>query len=467
MTTSETVARPGRDQVRTRSYTFAVADGRVPGLGHAPALMRRPLDFLAGLPAQGDLVEISLGPRRAYLACHPDLVNEVLVRTRVYDKGGPLFDKVRLLIGDGLVSAPWEVHRRLRRLMQPAFHHGRLDGYLQLMAEEIDRVLSTWRAGQAIDVNEALHSLTLRITARTMFATDVAESRILNEVAACMPIIMRGVYQRTVAPVDWWEKLPLPGNRRFDQVRARMLAVIGETIELQRRDGTDHGDLLSILVAARDGDEAARLSDAEVFDQVMTLLIGGTETTANAIGWVLHVLAQNPPVEAAVHAEIAGVLERSGGDTPGVADIAAFDYTGRVLQETLRLYPPAWVLTRVTTQDTDLGGRHLPRGSIVLYSPYAMGHSGALFADPEHFDPDRWLPARAREIPPGAFTVFGGGSRKCIGDTFGLAEATLTIANIAHRFWLRPVPGARPHTAIPRASLGTGPYPMVPWLRRP
>lgn len=433
--------------------------------------MRRPLDFLAGLPAQGDLVEIDLGPRRAYLACHPDLVAEVLVRSRVYDKGGPLFDKVRLLIGDGLVSAPWEVHRRLRRLMQPAFHSGRQDGYLQLMAEEIDRVLATWHEGEALDVNEALHALTLRITARTMFATDVAESRILAEVAACMPIIMRGVYQRTVAPVDWWEKLPLPANRRFDEVRQRMLAVIGETIELQRRDATDHGDLLSILVAARDGDGsgdgAGQLTDAEVFDQVMTLLIGGTETTANAIVWVLHVLAHHPQIEARVHAEIADVLERSGGRTPGVADLPALGYTARVLHETLRLYPPAWVLTRLTTEDTELGGRHLPRNTIVLYSPYAMGHDGALFEDPEHFDPDRWLPERAQQIPPGAFTVFGGGSRKCIGDTFGLAEATLTIANIAHRFWLRPTPGARPHTAIPRASLGTGPYPMVPWLRRP
>ncbi|CAO5153950.1 Cyclooctatin synthase [Frankia sp. AiPs1] len=452
----------------TGSYTFAVADGRLPGLGHTGQLWRRPLAFLASLPAQGDLVQIDLGPRPAYLACHPDLVNEVLVRARIYDKGGPLFDKVRLLIGDGLVSAPWELHRRLRRMMQPAFHSGRLGGYLQLMQEEITSVLDEWREGVPIDISEALHTLTLRITARTMFATDVAGKPIVAEVAECMPIIMRGVYQRTVAPFDWWEKIPLPANRRFDEVRQRILTIIGETVETQRRDATDHGDLLSILISARD-DEAApgatappRLTDAEVFDQVMTLLIGGTETTANAIAWVLHVLAENPRVEAGVHAELAGVV---GDRPPRVADIPALQYTARVLHETLRLYPPAWVLTRLTTEDTELGGHALPKGSIVLYSPYAMGHSAALFDDPERFDPDRWLPERARAIPAGAFTAFGGGSRKCIGDTFGLAEATLTIASIAHRFWLRPVAGARPHTAVPRAALGTGPYPMLAWRR--
>ncbi|GAA3191319.1 cytochrome P450 [Dactylosporangium siamense] len=441
--------------------TFAVAPGAVPVLGHALQLWRRPLGFLKQLPALGDLVEIRLGSRPAYLACHPDVVMQVLLDSRTFDKGGPLFEKARLLVGNGLVSSEWEDHRHQRRMLQPAFHHARMRGYVSLMAEEIDAVTDAWHEGEAFDVSDAMHALTLRITARTMFGTTVGD-RAIPEVAYCMPIIMRGVYQRMVAPVGWHEKVPTPGNRRFDAVRARMHDVIRETIEDTRRSAVDRGDLLSILVNARDDETGGKLTDEEIYDQVMTLLIGGTETTGNTMAWVFHILGQHPEVERRLHAEIDDVL---GGRAPGFDDLPRLTFTWQVLQETLRMYPPAWLLTRTTTKETELAGRRIAPGSIVMYSPYAQGHNPALFPDPEVFDPDRWLPERAKGLPRGAMVPFSMGNRKCIGDTFGQAETTLTLATIATGWRLRPQAGAGPQTAVPKASLGTGRLLMLPRRR--
>jgi len=263
---------------------------------------------------------------------------------------------------------------------------------------------------------------------------------------------MRGVYQRMVAPFGWQEKLPTPGNRRYNSVRAEMHGVITQTIRAWRRDGTDHGDVLSILVG-HDG-----LSDDEVYDQVMTMLIGGTETTGNTMAWVFHLLARHPEVERRLHEELDTVL---GGRLPDYDDLPKLDYTWRVLTETLRMYPPAWLLTRVTTRATELAGHPLPAGAIVLYSPYALSRSPRHFDDPDRFDPDRWLPGRSADVPRGAMVPFSAGNRQCIGEAFGQAETTLALAGIASR-WRLLAGSQQPGTGRPRASLGTGPLFMTP-----
>ena len=423
----------------------------MPVLGHALKMWRRPLQFIASLPAQADLVELRFGPRRAYLAASPEMTMAVLLDARTFDKGGPLFDKARALVGNGLVSSGFDDHRTQRRMVQPAFHRSRMPGYAALMREEIDTTVRSWQPGVPFDVSDAMHALTLRITARTIFATTVGDQAV-EVVSRCMPLIMRGVYQRMVAPLGWKEKLPLPGNRRYNSVRAEMHEVITETIRAWRRDGTDHGDVLSILV----GNQG--LSDDEVYDQVMTMLIGGTETTGNTMAWVFHLLSQHPEVERRLHGELATVL---GGRLPDFEDLPRLEYTWRVLTETLRMYPPAWLLTRVATRDTELAGHPLPAGAIVLYSPYALSHDSRHFDDPERFDPDRWLPERAADVPRGAMVPFSAGNRQCIGEAFGQAETTLALAGIASRWRLLAGSGT-PGGGRPRASLGTGPLFMTP-----
>jgi cytochrome P450 len=444
-----------------KPWRVATAPGAVPVLGHALRMWHRPHDFVASLPDVGDLVEIRFGPRRAYLACDAGLAAQVLQEARTFDKGGPLFDKARLLVGNGLVSSEWEDHRYQRRMLQPVFHPSRMAGYVALMAGEIDAALAEWREGVPFDVSDVMHALTLRITGRTMFATAIG-GRAVSEVSYCMPVIMRGVYQRMVAPLGWHEKLATPGNRRFDQVRARMHAVIHDTIQEQAATGGDPGSLLSILLSSRDEETNAALTEEELYDQVMTLLIGGTETTGNIMSWAFYMLSQHPQIQARMHAEIDDVLD---GRALSFEDLPRLEYTWQVLTETLRMFPPAWLLTRTTTRETELAGVLLHPGDTVMYSPYALGRSPRFFDDPDTFDPDRWSPERAKGASRGANLAFGAGNRKCIGDNFGQAETTLTLASIARQWRLDLAPGARPHTRIPKASLGTGRLKMIPRRR--
>ncbi|MFF3838317.1 cytochrome P450 [Streptomyces sp. NPDC001930] len=429
--------------------TPAEAPHGLPVVGHALQLWRRPLPFLRELSGHGDLVTLRLGRHRAYLAVGVDAVRTVLHDPRTFDKGGPLFEKARLLVGDGLVSSDFATHRRQRLLMQPAFGTSRLPGYTRLMAEQIDTTLDRWQHGRTLDVGREMHTLALEVAARTMFGAQLGE-RAIAEVVASMPWVMRGVYRRMLVPADWVHRLPLPANRRFDRARATMHRAIADTVRSYRRAGQDHGDVLSILVSSQD-ERGTSLSDAEIHDQVMTLLIGATEPPGSALTWVFQLLSQNPEAERALQAEADDVLRGGPARAVAAADLARLEYTRHIVLEALRLYPPAWLLSRIATQDTDLLGHPVPKGATVLFSPYQLHHDQEVFPDPSRFDPGRWRSpspaARAALLP------FGAGNRKCIGDEVALTELSLVVAAVASRFRLRAVPGttARP---VARASLG-------------
>ncbi|TQK50161.1 pentalenene oxygenase [Streptomyces sp. SLBN-118] len=437
------------------------APGKIPVLGHAIALLRQPLEFLTSLPAHGDLVEVRLGPRRAFMVCRPELAQQVLLNPRTFDKGGPLFEAARLLVGNGLVTSGWAENRIQRRLVQPAFHPGRMAAYVGVMREEIDDALAAWETDRAFDLNAALHALTIRVTMRTLFSTTIG-SRAVAEVQHCLPVVLGGIYRRMIAPIGLLHQLPTPGNRQFDQARARLRTIIDATVQARRSSGSHNEDLVSILIGAQDEENGKSFTDDEIRDQVMTLLIGGTETTASALAWALHLLGRHPEAEQELQTEVDAVLgERM---LPDFHDLPALDYTRRTITEALRLYPPAWILTRTTTVATELAGKPLAPGTIVLFSPYVLGRDPHVFPDPERFDPDRWLPGRVSSAQRGAMVPFSAGSRKCIGDSFGMAEATLALAAVSARWQLRPVPGTvvRPK---PKAALNTGPLLMLPRQR--
>ncbi|MFE3776289.1 cytochrome P450 [Streptomyces sp. NPDC059122] len=261
-----------------------------------------------------------------------------------------------------------------------------------------------------------------------------------------------GVFRRMflVPPLD---RLPTRGNRAYQSAHARLRRTCDRIIAERRADGTDHGDLLSALVAARDVEDGGRgMTDAEISDTILTFFLAGTETTASTVAWALDLLARHPEIEQRLHTEVDTVLR---GNPATYADLPRLELTGRIVTETLRLYPAAWFLTRSVTEDTRLGRHLLPAGTSLVYSPYLIHHRSDLYADPETFDPDRWDPERPQP-PRSAFIPFAIGARKCIGDTFATTEATLALADITARWSLKYLPGHDRTRPILGASLGTG-----------
>ncbi|MGW0820734.1 cytochrome P450 [Streptomyces sp. NPDC002845] len=407
------------------------------------------------MPARGDLVELRLGPLRAWVVCHPELVHQMLMDTRTFDKGGPQYDRLRLLMGDGIVTCPQESHRRQRKLLQPAFRPSRIADYTELMGEEAESVCREWRTGQKVDVSAALVTLTTRVTSRVLFSDSLDDTR-AAEVRNCLGTIVRGLFVRTVVPVDAPFRVPLPANRRYRRAVDRLHGIT-DSIIAERRQGAPRDDLLgTLLEAARDDGEAATATEQEVHDQLITLLLTGVETTALCVASAFSLLAQHPEAESRLHSEVDAVL--AGRQRPGPDELARLVYTRCVVTETLRHSPPGWLFTRITTRETDLAGCRLPRGATVLYSPYLLHHDPASFPDPGRFLPDRWLPGQTTAAPHGAMLPFATGNRKCLGDALAVAEATVAVATIAGRWRLRHLPGPLEQ---PRPAVTLGPRSLV------
>ncbi|MFC8278309.1 cytochrome P450 [Streptomyces sp. NPDC057271] len=434
----------------------AVAPGALPVVGHAVSLIRDPLGFLTDVGSQAELVEVRLGPQPAVLVCDPDLTRQVLVNARTFDKGGRLFDKIRHTAGDGLVSSLWPIHRRHRPLVQPAFHPRQLPRYAEVMHEEAAACTRSWRSGDQIDLTTVMQHYTLRVLLRTLFSATTA-APFLDNIQRSVPIVLRGAYQRAMNPVDLLERIPLPVNRRFNAALNSTRRIAATIISQYQHSGTDHGDLLSMLLAARDEKTGEGMTAEEINDHVFTLLIAGTETTASLVAWTFYLLGRHPHVARRLHDE----LDKLPTDRPvDLVGIRALDHTRRILLETLRLYPATWLLTRMTTTDHELGGYRLPADTTIIYSPYLIHRRPNIFPDPNLFDPDRWLPERAAAIPRSAFIPFGGGSRKCIGEDFGIVEATIALVTIA-RGWTLEAIDDRPVRPLPRIALSPGALPMT------
>ncbi|MEV0679165.1 cytochrome P450 [Actinosynnema sp. NPDC050436] len=417
---------------RAAASSIPVARGAVPFLGHSPAVLRGPVDFLTSLIGQGDLVRISFGPVKAVVVCDPDLAQRVFVDDRTYDKGGPFSDRAREMVGNNVAFCPHAEHRRQRRLLQPAFHPDRLPGYGRTMSACVAEAVGGWRDGEVLDVPAQMTVLTTRILTATMFSDALTPAE-LHRSQLDADVLTTGFIFRVVMP-DSVLRLPLPVNRRYMRANERIHRAVGKVVAARRADPADRGDLLSALLDAYDSESIGTdrtLSDEEVVNQVMTFHLAGSETTATALAWALHLLATHPDVERRLHAEVDAAL---GGRVAEFADLPALPLTGRVLTEALRLYAPVWLLTRKVTEDTELGGYHLPAGTVVAVCPHLVHHRSDLHPEPERFDPDRWDPARGTPPPRTAFVPFAHGARKCIGDRFALVEGTLALASIAARW---------------------------------
>lgn len=437
-------------------YSIVAAVNRFPLLGHVPQLIRQPLELFRWLRAQGDIVIIRLGRAPAYVINHPDLIRQLLVSGAKDFEKGLQFEKARPYIGNGILTSNGPLHLRQRRLMQPAFHQAQVARYAEVMRKGAAAMLESWRHGQEVAMNEQFLVYTVKVLTRALFSTEV-EAGVISEFTDAMTCLLEGLTVRVALPFRFFERLPTRGNRRFNEGRVRLRAIIKRIITAHREKAMDCGDLLSMLASSGGDDRGVRLSDEQLHDEMMTMLIAGTETTANTLSWVCHLLGQHPEVQERVRAEVDTALD---GRPIGMEDLRKLGYTRQVLNETLRLYPAVWLLSRRPIADVELGGHRIPQGSHVLFSPYALHRDPTLYPEPERFQPERWSQehAGAKGGSRETFIPFGAGLRGCIGEPYAWAEMLIFLSSLVTRWRLCPIAG-RPVRPVIQGSLQ--PYQLV------
>ena len=404
--------------------------------GTTPLQHGRPLEVLADWSRKyGDVVSWRIFHLRVYLLNHPDDIETVLVtRQRSFIKVRGLRAN-RQALGDGLLTSEGDFWLRQRRLIQPAFHRDRVAAYTPVMTARAAEMLDGWRDGEVRDIHRELMNLTLEIAAETLFGVSVSHEAV--RIHAALEVLMAA----NTTPYRLYplmRHLPTPGNRRYTRA-VRELDRIVYSIIAQRRARTstsaapnapENGDLLSRLLDAADED-GSRMTDRQLRDECITLLLAGHETTALALSWASYLLAQHNAAQEALHAELDRVL---GGRSPSFEDLHRLPYTEAVVREALRLYPPAWLMPRLATEDLDIHGYHIRKGTSVVMSQWIVHRDPRWFADPERFDPGRWSEEFARKLPRFAYFPFGGGPRICVGGSFAMIETVLLLATIAQRF---------------------------------
>jgi cytochrome P450 len=412
------------------------------GLGLLLALRRDPLGTLSGLRREhGPLVRLRT-PRLpfsasspVYLVSEPDAIGEALTRTHhEYGKGrrDGVVPLARLL-GQGLLTSDRDLHRRQRRLIQPMFHQSRIAGYAAVFAGLADLTAARWPDGGCRDARREMTELTLAIIARTVFDVDLDDG--------VVTAIRAAVGSNRSGPLT-----PAAIARRARRARADLDSIVYRMIADRRASGTDGHDVLHLLLAVRDAETGAPMPDELVRDEAMTLLLAGHETTANALAWALHLLSGDPVRQERLRGELPGRV-------PELDDVAGLGYTAAVWRETLRLYPPAWLVPRRLTQDRVVAGYPLVAGSILLLSPYVTHRDPRFWPEPDAFRPERWLADPRPDRPRYAYFPFGGGPRQCIGNEFADLEGVLTLAALLRRVEVRPAPGTPAPVPRPQVTL--------------
>lgn len=413
----------GADHETSAKRLPPVASGR-----KLRALVRDPLKYFQAIASDyGDIVCYRPAPDIAYLINHPDYVRHVLVdNNRNYSKEthtNQVFNKV---VAEGLLTTEGEVWRKQRRMLQPAFHRSRLEPMDVMVAEATGSMLRRWEdlrtRGQAVDIAREMAALTLTVTTQALFGVSLG-----SEVREIGEMVNRAVAQ-----------LEKPSDPRVKESMDQLDAVVYRIIRQRRQDFRDGGDLLSSMILARDSDSGEAMSDEELRNQIMTLMLAGYETTASALTWTWYLLSQNPEAFQRMRAEARAILQ---GAAPHYGDLERLVYTRQVLNEGMRLFPPAWTLGRRALGEDEIGGYHVAPGTTIAICLYTLHRHPLFWEEPEVFDPDRFSAERSAGRHKFAYVPFGAGPRQCIGNTFGLMEASLVLAHVAQHFELRLAPG--------------------------
>ena len=406
-------------------------------LGDALTLLRRVAR------EYGDIVRIPVAFGDRILLNHPDWIEQLLVvQQSKFHKSTLSKEATERLLGQGLLISEGEFWRRQRRLAQPAFHRARINEYATTMVQITRAHVDEWRTGDVRDVAHEMMSLTLDIAVRTLFGTTLPGEA--EQVGRAVSFLMRYSLGRARSPVAIPASWPTPRNRRADREYELLDSVVYRIIDERRaqKNSAQHTDLLSLLMGAMDED-GSQMTPKQLRDEIMTLFLAGHETAALTLSWTWYLLSENRAAESRLHEELSSVL---AGRAPGVADLEKLPYLQAVVSESLRLYPPAYLLARTSIAPCNIGGYDFPTGTTVLASQWVMHRDPRYFDEPDSFRPERWLDGLAGRLPAGAYFPFGDGPRRCIGQSFALMESALVLAAVAQRFQFRLVPG---HPVVP------------------
>jgi cytochrome P450 len=401
-----------------------------PILGSLPEARRDPIRlFLTAFRDHGEVVRFRFGPLVGHLVSSPAGVNHILAENnKNYGKQTRGYKNLRYVLGNGLLTSEGDLWKRQRRIAQPAFHRQRIGSFAQAMVRASEDAAAGLEArrGQVVDVAAEMVRLTLRIVGETLLGYDPSDAA--DQVGSALAFLLHVANERTSRIVPLPPVLPTAQNRRFRRALATLDGVVLRMIAERRRTPGERGDLLSMLMEAKDAETGEAMDDRQLRDEAMTVLLAGHETTANALTWTFLLLSRYPAALRELRAELAQVL---GGRSPALDDLPRLPFTRMVLQESMRLYPPAWIIARSATGPDEIGGYRIPAGSIVFVSPYVVHRHPRLWDDPEEFDPQRFSSERA--LPKGAYFPFGGGPRLCIGNAFATMEAELVLATLLQR----------------------------------
>ena len=401
------------------------------------AFRRDPIAYLRKAAADhGDVVRLPLTRQPLFLINHPDYIKDIFVTSQKQFKKGRGLERAKKLLGDGLLTSEDPYHLRQRRLIQPAFHRQRIAAYGEQMTRYADKTSAGWGNGETRDMAEEMLHLALAIVGKTLFNAEVEGEA--GEIGDALTEVFALFHTLMLPMADLLEKLPIPSVRRFARARARLDVTIYRLIEEHRASGEDRGDLLSMLLMARDEDDGGSMTDLQVRDEALTIFLAGHETTANALAWTWYLLSQHPDSEAKFHAELDIVL---AGRTPTLDDLPNLSFTRKLLAEALRMYSPAWVVGRRVLSDYTLEDYRLKRGDIVLMSQAVMHYDPRFWTNPEQFDPERWTAEAEAARPKFAYFPFGGGPRVCIGEQFAWMEEMLLLAALGQQWRMRLAPG--------------------------
>lgn len=412
-----------------------------PLVGHFPAYGRDPLGFMLNAAKVGGVVPIQMGPFPAVLVTDPAAIEQVLVTNNKDFRKSLATRRVNVVTGDGILVSDGDTWRQHRRAVQPAFHSERIRAWADAMVDETKTTVDSWKDGDTLDIHKQMYELTLRIVVRTLLASDIER----DEVETVGRSLAEGTqfFDSRYNGLSFFipDFLPTPANLRVRRAVKRIDEIVYRLIA-DRRAHPGDGDVISMLLAARN-DAGQPLTDREIRDEVMTVFLAGHETTALALTWALYLLARNPVKQASLRQELTSVLKV--GALPTLADIPRLQYTEAVVNETFRLYPPAYAVSREVIRPTEIGGHKLGKRSLALVSIYAAHRDPQRFPQPDQFQPERWLDGLGRRLPKGAFVPFAEGPRKCIGASFAMQEAVLALATICSRVQVAPTTSREPN----------------------